>query len=110
MTAIGINVSDRDPIYDWEEITPKKHSPEMVAYIEARDEAVRLWHRYTMFVDSWLAVGNLDAMHEAEDEAKAADERAHRAYLATQCEHKHEMVFGTPENWVSVCADCGFKS
>lgn len=110
MTAIGINVSDKDQTHGWEEITGKHHSPEMLAYIEARDEAEGLWDRYTMFVDSWIATGNLDAMHEAEDAAKAADERAHRAYLATQCDHKNEMVFVTPENWVSVCADCGFKS
>lgn len=115
MSAIGVGVSDRDVVHGWESITPDHRSAAEIAYLEARDDADTLWGRFTQFVDSWIAVGNYEALDKAQAEAEAADRKAAMLYRQMNCSHKHTtqtggMHFSGGDVWDDIseyCLDCG---
>ena len=81
MTAIGVNVSDRDRTYTWADLKPKKRAPLEVEYIKAQGEAERLWRQYADNVDYWLTYHMIDTMNEHEELCKQADLKAHMMYV-----------------------------
>jgi len=90
MSAIGINVSDKDSTYDYTGLrTARKLFPELQ---EAREEAEELWARVTgEWGESMLAVGNYDGVEELIDQAQAAERRAHQIWLQINCAHEYDQ-------------------
>lgn len=115
MTAIGINVSDKDETHGWEAVQPNKQSKAMVAYLEARETAQDAWRRYTEFVDSWIAVGNYEAMEREAEKCEALDRRADVLYHQAHCNHPviewigHAYTYQgeAGDSYRPICQECG---
>lgn len=117
MTAIGINVSDRDGINGWESIHPEPLPRLKGAYITARNEAEAAWDWFYQMVDQledtctrfpndsdkikWAR----GLVSEAREMAEAADRNAKAAYDQMNCDHVNREMMGA----VEVCLDCGAK-
>lgn len=115
MSAIGINVTNSDTIHGWESVEPKRRSPAMVRYLEARQEAEQAWHDYTAQVDYWVELGLIEEMNAAILRAEALDAQVHVLYNQANCQHEHVdyvggMHSGMDGAWDDirpVCIDCG---
>ena len=80
MAALGINVSDRDPVKIFNNV-PKSRAPLEVEYIKAQAEADRLWKVYCQSVDVWVENQMYNTMDEFEELCKQADLKAHMMYV-----------------------------
>jgi len=115
MSAIGVNVTDNDTVHGWESVEPKRHSPAMVRYLEARQEADQAWRDYTAQIDYWIASGSIEEANAAILRAEALDAHVHVLYNQANCAHEHVdyvggMHFGADGAWDDirpVCIDCG---
>jgi hypothetical protein len=95
-----IGASLRDPIFTWSDLKPKPITKAQADYIEQREIADEMERRYTEMVDSWIAVGNYNAMNEFSNECTKAAEKAHDLYLQIYCKHERAQ-FGE-----TYCPDC----
>lgn len=59
------------------------------------------WHRHNAAIDSWIAVGNYEAIHESREACEQMEEKCHQLYKQAFCEHKGLM------DGESTCPDCG---
>ena len=121
MTALTINVSDRDTIHGWDSIRLADLSPlekdyrnalakldEVQSdYIDACDhlEDTKLYHPNNLeLIDHWQI--HVDRLLVRLDEA---EERKHLAYVRLNCDH-HQLIdvdpfFGVPA--ARMCPNCG---
>ena len=110
-----INVTQHDPVYGWEAVQPKRHSPAMVAYLEARAEAEAAWRLYTELVDTLIAVGNYEAIEREAENCEELDRKARLLYKQANCPHNAVEWSGSArigyggyeDDYRPVCIDCG---
>lgn len=114
MSAIGINVTDRERVVGWEAVQPKHRSAAEVAYLEARDDSEARWRWFTSMVDSWIAVGNYERMQQEEASCKELEDKANSLHRQMYCKHVNIETAGgwhfSGEPWDDVseyCVDCG---
>ena len=115
MSAIGINVTNKDTVHGWESVEPKRRSPAMIRYLEARQEADHAWRDYTAQVDSWIESGLIEEMNAAAERAEALDAQVRVLYNQANCQHEHVDYVGGMHSDVDgawddirpVCIDCG---
>lgn len=115
MSAIGINVTDGDTVHGWESVEPKRRSPAMIRYLEARQEADQAWSDYTAQVDYWIESGLYEEMNAAAERAEALDAQVRVLYKQANCQHEHVDyiggmhcdVDGAWDDIRPVCIDCG---
>jgi len=116
MSVIGVNVTESDTVHGWESVESTiRHSPAMVRYLEALQEAEQAWRDYTAQVDSWIESGLYEEMNAAAEHAESLDAQAHVLYNQANCPHEHVdyvggMHFGADGAWDDirpVCIDCG---
>lgn len=115
MSAIGINVSDRDTVNGWESLKPERVSKAKAAYLDAQETAQDAWRRYTELVDSWIAVGNYEAMEREAEKCEALDRKVDVLYHQMHCRHNavewegqiHSYQGEADDNIRPVCHDCG---
>lgn len=117
MSAIGINVSNRDKVNGWEALKPQPLNRFVVAYKEACYAADEAWAWYYGACDQveysktkspndertiahFTALMN-EALHMAED----ADRKREVAYHQMNCTHVHREFYGEVEH----CEDCGAR-
>ncbi len=116
MTALGINITDRDHIYGWESIQPRKISNAEARYREALEDEQRICREHNKNVDHWVDHKQYSEMMESGVRCEEARERTHRLYVQWNCPHIHQeyggsgmtMANGSPEDsTVLYCVDCG---
>lgn len=115
MSAIGINVSDRDTVNGWESLQPERVNRAKAAYLEALEESQDAWRRYTELVDSWIAVGNYEAMEREAEKCEALDRKVDVLYHQMHCRHNavewEGRAYGytgeAADSYRPVCSDCG---
>jgi len=115
MSAIGINVSDRDTVNGWESLQPERVNRAKAAYLEAQEAAQEAWRRYTELVDSWIAVGNYEAMEREAEKCEASDRKVDVLYHQMHCPHNavewEGRAYGyqgeAGDTYRPICQDCG---
>jgi len=114
MAALGINVSDREPIKIFNNKPRFITQPER-DYRDAADNAERRWKFYSLMVDEWA--GDNDAIDELADECRALDHKASMRYKQLHCAHENTHVEGRQDfiggaywdNTREVCDECEAK-
>lgn len=124
MTALGINVSDRDAVSDWTYIKPHQKSPLEIEHINAMNRLDELNKAYVRDVDSWvekrnelIELGNIEIVrgqeyHKRADEyfaeadaiwkekesrwseCEEAEDLVHSLYKRLNCDHHFEDMGG----------------
>ena len=116
MAAIGIGITDRDPVFGWESVQSRKRTPAEVRYIEARETADEMWREHNKNVDLWIERGDYAAILDSGLKCQEADQLAHRLYVQWHCPHIHQeyggagthIECGEPvDSVVLYCVDCG---
>lgn len=115
--TLGINCTSNDPVFGWEDMRPPKRTPEEVDYIEAREAANEHWQNFYQMVDSWIAVGNNDAMENAKIKGHELDGVVVALYKRIGCPHHHTHIEGNQwfshetgsveDNCQEICDACG---
>jgi len=115
MTAIGVNVTDRQAVNGWESIKPEPISRFVRTYKEKCNQAEAAWQWFFEMVDQWedsrvkWPVDHKIVDHfrvlmvDAKIAAEAADREQKTAYKQMNCPHSYRETYGQ----VEICETCG---
>lgn len=106
MTALGINVSNRERVTTH---TPffKTRTPLEIALIDARQEAKHAWDNYLQMVDVWVANKDYEKMDAEEEVCVQLDAKASAIYKQLNCDHQNHPSVEFDDH--VVCTECGRK-
>jgi hypothetical protein len=90
--ALTINVCERDRVYTWADLKPRRKNADLVAYEIARDTAQETYRNWCKKVDTWIERREYDEMNEQEDECKRLELHAQQLYKQLYCEHPDEAL------------------
>jgi len=115
MSALGVGVSDREPVTIFNNPPYRRHFSQLeIDLQEAKMEAEYGWRQYVHNVDKWLDAKDYETMDKAGDICEALDAKVELLLKQLHCVHhntheegSHRFVGGNDiDDTHEVCDDC----